>query len=160
MGQPEVDATLKSLAMARSRFNYGLECVPDDRLDWSPGGLARTPLQLADRLTTVLRFVCHLLTERAFPTTRVVVEPATSREVAKQQVDAVAAEVVAIIQRLTEDDMDATMPAPWSDAVPVRLFVFNLPYLYGYFQGQLNMLQLAYGDDKANIPPGYGTECP
>ena len=51
--------------MGRSRFLYGLERTPDDRLNWSPGGAARSPLQQADRAAQFLTFVSYWLKNRA-----------------------------------------------------------------------------------------------
>ena len=49
MPESQVQGVLKSLAMGRNRFLYGLDHVPDDRLNWSPGGEAPSPLQLAGK---------------------------------------------------------------------------------------------------------------
>jgi len=43
---PELQPLENWITMSRSRFVYGLDRVPDDRLNWSPGGEARTPLAL------------------------------------------------------------------------------------------------------------------
>ena len=67
MAVSQLQPLLKGIGMARLRFLYGLDRTPDDRLNWSPGGEAKTPLAVAGRLTGFLGFFSHLLETGAMP---------------------------------------------------------------------------------------------
>lgn len=157
MSLPEVKPILKMLAMSRNRYVHGLDCVPDDRLTWSPGGEARSPLGLADYTVGFLGFVTHLITHKAFPESRPQVTPSETREEAKERLNGVFTGLISAVQGLTEEDMDATIPVPWGES---RLgdFLAMTAFVSGYAQGQMNYCQLAYGDKGANIPSGWGKE--
>ena len=156
---PQLKYLLRGVEMARSRFLHGLDCVPDDRLAWSPGGAAGTPLQLASRYGLFLSSVAHMLQHRTMRS-RPAAPPAAAetREEAKAAVDAGFGNLKAVIGALTAADLEQTAPAPWNPETPLAEWLYAVPGVLGYFQGQLNYLQLAYGDKEANIPPNWGRE--
>src|SRR5260370_14518029 len=67
MPNAQLQPLLKSLGMAQSRFLYGLDRTPDDRLAWSPGGEGKTPLAVAGRVAGFLRFFTHMLQHHTMP---------------------------------------------------------------------------------------------
>jgi len=160
MSLPQLRPILKQLAMGRSRYLFGLDRVPDDRLNYSPGGDARSPLALADYHANFFRMVNYLITRRAFPTERPEIVPSASREEAKAKVDAAYGALIATVKELSEDDLRKTLPAPWGGELTVEEFLTAGVFVAGYTQGQLNYVQMCYGDTDANIPPGWGTEEP
>jgi hypothetical protein len=142
--------------MARSRFLYGLDQTPDDRLNWSPGGSAKSPLGLADRITGFLQFISQLIETGEMPD-RSAPQPAPSesREEAKARVAAGFDRALAVLEGLTEADLQKLVPVPWGARIPVLGVLGFFPTATGYFQGQLNYCQLAYGDEDPNIPPDW-----
>ncbi|HTE18810.1 MAG TPA: DinB family protein, partial [Armatimonadota bacterium] len=117
---PETGAILKTLALNRSRFLYGLDCVPDDRLNWSPGGAARTPLQLADRVAQFLGRITGMLGQPGAAAggggaPQASAPPAASetREQAKAAVEASFEALITAVDALTAADLEVTVPAPW-----------------------------------------------
>ena len=158
MAIPEVTPAIQGLKMAESRFLYGLDRTADDRLDWSPGGAAKTPLQLAGKLEGFLGFLTYMLQNHAMPERRGELPPTpATREEAKQRVAAGFARINDVLQGLQPADLDQPVPAPWGES-SVRQLVGGLGGVVAYHQGQLNYCQLAYGDEDPNIPPNWGRE--
>src|SRR5687768_8393235 len=102
---PQVQYLMKTLAMSRSRFLYGLDRTADDRLNWSPGGAAATPLQLAGKAALFAGAMAHILQNRSMPDRQGgMPPPPASREEAKAAVDAAYERLRSVIAGLTEGD--------------------------------------------------------
>jgi len=158
MPLPQVHHALKYLAMSRSRFLYGIDCVPEERLDWSPGGEAPTPLQLAGKTARFLAFVTHVITHRAMPErSGITPDPPTTREAAKMLVEERFGALRHTLLGVTGTDLAATVPVPWGEAT-IEYVIANIPAIVGYHQGQMNLIQLCYGDKDPNVPPNWGQE--
>lgn len=156
---PQVTILLKGLAMGRNRFLYGLDQTPDDRLSWTPGGEAGTPLQLAGRLAGFLSFLgTWVQTGEMHRGGGEPPPPPATREEAKERLGAAFDRMRQVALDLTEPDLARMMPTPWGEPTPLEQVIVNLPGIVSYFQGQLNYLQLSYGDTNANIPPNWGKE--
>lgn len=158
MANPQVQNVLKGVAMGESRFMYGLSRVPDDRLNWSPGGAAKTPLQLAGKTAAFIGFFTTLLETRQRPA----VEggwppPPQSREEATATLEEAFGGVRRAIVGLSEADLAQIVPTPMGEA-PIREVIAWLGGVIAYHQGQLNYLQMAYGDEDPNMPPNWGKE--
>jgi hypothetical protein len=158
MANPQVQNVLKGVAMGQSRFIYGLSRVPDDRLNWSPGGAAKTPLQLAGKTAAFIGFFTTLLETRQRPA----VEggwppPPQSREEATAKLEEAFGGVRRAIAGLSEADLAQIVPTPMGEA-PIREVIAWLGGVIAYHQGQLNYLQMAYGDEDPNMPPNWGKE--
>lgn len=153
----QVEDLLAALRMGSERFLYGLEQVPDDRLAWAPVTHGKTPLKVAARLARHLRMIAHGLRERGLPADRSVFDAATpeDREAARAGVDEALRELVAALSALTEADLEQEMQAPWGARMPIRRYLPFVMTALAYFQGQLNYVQLAYGDENPNIPPRW-----
>ncbi len=156
MASSQLEAVARGMAMARERFLYGLEKTPDDRLTWSPGGSAKTPLQLAGSVSGFMGFMEHVLRTGEMPERRGELPPAPdSRQAAQDAVRSGIDRLLATIQGLGEGDLQRPVPVPWGVTVPAVEFASFVPAILAYFQGQLNYLQTAYGDMDPNIPPSW-----
>lgn len=150
---PQAHVVLKGLASGQRRFLYGLDKTPDERLNWSPGEADKTPLQVAGSLAGFLTFIAHTLAHRETPQWEGGA-PAT-RNSAKEAIDRACAALRRAVEGLEPADLAAKPPAPWSeDTVEEILWVIHGTILY--HQGQLNYIQLCYGDRDVNIPPAEG----
>jgi len=159
MAIPEVASALKSLAMARNRFLYGIEKVPDDRLEWSPGGSAKSALGLAGKLAGFLGFIAYMTEHSAMPdrTGPQPLPPAT-REEARAALEGAFDGLTGVLSALTPADLERTVPTPWGANVPIPDWMHVGNSVIAYHQGQLNYLQLCYGDEDPNMPPDWGKE--
>jgi hypothetical protein len=159
MALPQLQALSRFLTMSRSRYLYGLDQTPDERLNWSPGGAAQTPLQLAGKTAAFAYTIAHLFEHRSFPERPASPPPAPeSREAAKAAVEAAFARLRDTVAGLTEADLAAEVPTPWRKMAPIGEMLWWLPSVIGYLQGQLNYVQTAYGDTDPNMPPDWGAE--
>ena len=159
MAAAATEGLLSLLVMSHNRFTYGLEQVPEDRLNWSPGGSAKTPLQLAGSVAGFLTFVAAMVADGRMPE-RSGDPPAApeTRPEARRRLDAAFANLQQAVANQTDESLARTVTAPWRAEIPVRDFLWMVASVVGYWQGQLNYLQLAYGDTNANIPPDWGQE--
>lgn len=141
--------------MARSRFLYGLDQVPEEQLTVAPGG-AHSPLIVADRFSAFLERLRIGLTQGiSIPLKDLLPPPATSRAEAKARVEAGFEAVLAVLDSLTDADLERPYTAPWGKTLPTGQMLIFLAGTLGYFQGQLNYVQLTYGDADPNIPPEW-----
>ena len=131
--------------------------MPDDRLTWSPGGAAGTPLALAGRLADFLGFFSHLVTERTVPERPSEPPPApASRDEAKAKVAGAFDRLTKVIENVSQADLPQQIPVPWGGTMPLGELIHGSSGIVSYFQGQLNYLQLCYGDTDPNMPPEWG----
>jgi hypothetical protein len=159
MASNQVQPVLTSLRMSRNRFLYGLDRTADDRLGWSPGGEAKTPLGVAGRLTLFLGFFSHLLETGSMPERPSGPPPVPeNRAAAKSALEAAFRRLESQIEGLREADLTRPLPTPWGTQVPALEMLSYLGGVTGYWQGQLNYIQTAYGDTDPNMPPNWGQE--
>jgi DinB family protein len=159
MAIPQLQELIETIQMGRQRFLYGLERVPEERLRWSPRDAAKTPLELAGRCAGFLDVNAYLLQNRSMPeASGGLPPPPASLDAARAALGSSFARLEETIERLTEADLGQPVPAPWGETVPVLRWLWFIPSVIGYFQGQLNYVQLAYGDEEPNIPPEWGRQ--
>ena len=159
MAVSQLQPLLKGMGMAERRFLYGLDRTPDDRLNWSPGGEAKTPLAVAGRLTGFLGFFSHLLETGAMPERPASLPPPPeNREAAKSAVEAAFRRLETLLTGMREGDLARPLPTPWGTMIPALEMLWWINGITGYWQGQLNYIQTIYGDVDPNMPPGWGQE--
>src|SRR5579885_1020303 len=106
MANASLQPLLKTLGMSERRFLFGLDRTPDDRLRWSPGGEAKTPLAVAGRLAAFLGFFSHLLETGSMPERPTCPPPSPeSREAAKSAVEAAFRRLEAQLNGLREEEL-------------------------------------------------------
>ena len=159
MANASLQPLLKTLGMSEQRFLYGLDRTPDDRLRWSPGGEAKTPLDVAGRVAGFLGFFSHLLETHTMPERPSAPAPSPgSRDEAKAAVSAAYRRLRTLIEGMSEADLAQALPTPWGTMVPAREMLGWIHGVTSYWQGQLNYIQTIYGDMDPNMPPGWGQE--
>src|SRR5438874_6693007 len=110
---------LRMVELSRQRFLHGLDCVPDERLDWSPGEAAGSPLRLAGRLAALLEHRSRILeSQPGVPAERPTPEVPATREEARRLVDAAFARFGALAEGLSDADLERPVVAPWGAEVP------------------------------------------
>lgn len=156
MALPQVQPVIKAATMARDRFVFGLDKVPDEKLSWSPGGEAKSPLQLAGSVEGFMGFLTHLLNTGTMPENRGQRPPAPeTRDDAKERVTQAINGIIALVEGASEADLQKPVQVPWGGTVPAVEMMFGATNVLAYFQGQLNYLQTVYGDMDPNIPPSW-----
>ena len=148
---------VKFVGMSQRRFLYGLEAVPDDRLSWSPSEGGRTILEFADYVARFLGIVTILIREGTMPKVRPsTAPPSASREEAVDRLTGVYGALQSAVRDLPEEKLSSMMIPPWQTEMSVAEMLWFVSSALGYFQGQLNLYQMCYGDAEPHIPPGWG----
>lgn len=161
MALPEVQDCITMLEFARDRYIHGLSVTPEDKSLWTPGGKTRNVLIQASRTANLVGILEHLLGTGQFPQQGGPLAPeAATLEAAQKEVREAYTRFLAVLEKLTAEDLERVVPAPWGEQITVRRWLYLANQALGYSQGQMNFLQLAYGDDNANMPPGYGPSQP
>lgn len=153
---PQLEPLSNALRFGEARLCYGLEQVPDDRLAWSVGGSANTPLQIAGKAANMVGFIAAALEMRAMPERSGAFPPASeTREAALERLSTSFEKLQSALAGLGEADLAKTLRAPWGQELKLSEWIAFVNQVVGYWQGQLNLTQLAYGDENPNIPPQF-----
>src|SRR5437764_873458 len=156
MANPLLNDMVATLEMARERFVYGLDKVPDDHLEWTPGGASRNALALAGRQAGFLGFIAHAIRSGAMPErSGGFPPPPENRETARAAVEGGFNALIEAVRGLSDEDLKKELTAPWGAKHPIAQWLWFISSVVGYGQGQLNFLQLCYGDEDPNIPPSW-----
>src|SRR5687768_1103374 len=108
------------LEMGRQRFLHGLDCVPDDRLNYSPGGSAHSPLELAGRLAAFIEHRARVLGsapgEQVPRSAPAVTE---TREAAHTEINAAFGSLCRSVEGLSDADLERSLTMPWGAEMPL-----------------------------------------
>jgi hypothetical protein len=154
---PQERFILDGLEFSRRRFLYGLDQTPDERLTWTPGETTKTALHIAASLAQFMTLLANSLTGQETPSWDVEsLPPAATREAAEEAINSACAAVRRAVEGLEPGDLAAKPPPPGiNDTVEGVLWWITATIMY--HQGQLNYIQLCYGDGDVNIPPSEGS---
>ncbi|MCO5295516.1 MAG: DinB family protein [Fimbriimonadaceae bacterium] len=135
---------------ALGRFRNDLEAMPDGSLGTSPGGVARTPLDITYEIVVVNRALAmHLRGEQApefeFGKWHHAPDDFATLETALAELDASTHEVLEAFKAIPEDRLDVKR-GPMSAIGTASLVATHLMY----HDGQLNYLQSMHGDDQVH----------
>jgi len=152
----ELEGVEVAARFARDRFLYGLEKTPDDRLGWAPGDGAATPLVLAGKVAAYLGFISYTLAHGAWPERPAAPPPPPAdRAAARAVVEGAFAAYFAALEAATPEHLERQLPSPWGSTVSGRGWLALANQVFGYLQGQLNYIQICYGDTEPNMPPTW-----
>lgn len=157
MAVKQAEDFIGAMTMIRDRFTYGLKCTPDDRLQWTPGGSAKNALEIAGKLAGFLGFISAGIATGALPDMagRTPPPPPPTRDAATTAVEGAFGTIIDAARGLSEADLAKSVPAPWGAQMTIAQWLNAAQGVCGYFQGQLNYLQLCYGDEDPNMPPSW-----
>lgn len=155
MAHASMEPIIASVDLAGQRLVYGLSRTPDDRLDWSVGGSATTPIQILGRAAHMAEDIAYFLEKGTWNMDAENQKPLQNREEVEAGVRSAIEKLKKALAGLTEEDLAGDAPAPWGGSISMRLWPTLALQGMGYAQGQLNLIQLAYGDEDPNIPPDW-----
>jgi hypothetical protein len=137
-------------------YCHFIRSTHQDRLDWRPeieeSTHIRTIIEQVSECITVNRSIAALLrgeTAGTVGTTNL-----SGGEAACEQLAQSAAELAAAIRGLSATDLDRTYEHPRGAVVGKNLIIMPMRNM-GYHIGQLNLIQMLYGDAEFHVPPRW-----
>jgi hypothetical protein len=147
---PAIDAICGALDANLHMYLCDWRAMPEDKLNQSPMGHARTPVAFTAEVIGV-NFACAAIL-RDEPSLSEAEAMAKYSNIGKEDGERLLQESCQALKDaaygLSEEDLNAEVTAPWgAPCTKLRLLGF-LPYHLSYHDGQLNYLHAMYGDTK------------
>jgi hypothetical protein len=156
MPTADVTALIKNVGMAKDRFVFGFEKVPEDRLTFKPSETSASPLEVAGKAAGFAAFLAQFIAEGTMPDRSGGPKPApASREAALAALNEGFDSLAQRLGGLSDEDLNRTLTMPWGTTISARDMLWGVTGVIGYWQGQLNYVQTIYGDMEPNIPPSW-----
>lgn len=154
--QATIDAALTNLEMCKGRFLFTFSFIPDDKLGYTPGGKAKTPLRIAAHVACSNSVFAMIIRGETPPVRSeqdvdaMMEQKETAITTRQQAIDTLensTAEVIAAIKSLTDETVNRIVETPIITA-PMG-FWMNLParHLDGH-ASQLDYIQTTWGDTE------------
>jgi hypothetical protein len=130
-----------------------LAFIPEDKLNVSPMGCARTPLHFTAECAGFNMYVGKLLAgevaERPSPEVREQFYASIDTlEKATEAIRSSADKILAGLENADDEMLMKEIQAPWGATVPVYQLVQTAGVHMGYHDGQINYIQSLYGDGE------------
>lgn len=162
MAAPTLDVASATglLSVARAQAQKGLayfQCtfsfVPDDRLQWSPGGKARTPQYIAAHVAASTEYIARALagnppTEQSMDQIFAWIDEEASQIASREEA---VARLDSSLQEFL-DALDGISPEAVAQSADLRFYV-ELPGIHYHMHGgQIDSYQLIWGDEQFHFP--------
>ncbi len=136
----------KSVGSARSRFLWALGHIPDDKLTYSPTPTAKSALQIASHVIAANGFFTSALTGGVVTGAPAMdVGEIASRQEAVERINASTDALLAAINALSPERLDAVIPTPFGDSSAAFFLGIAGVHTFGH-AAQLEYLQTCWGD--------------
>ncbi len=142
----------EQLETVKGDFLADLTALEGSQVNTAPGGVARTPLDLAYEVSFVNRRMGKRIRGEAvepFPEGFMRAPEGYDLEAAKLDFSSTMDELIATWDNLPADELFRPIQLPTEVTHPIDL-VWLACYHTGYHDGQLNYLQSMYGDEKVH----------
>jgi len=150
MGMRLQEAVALRTERAAEEFLSAIARVPDDKLEWSPNGDARTPLDILQECGRVNERWAEMLETGQWITWKQdhiqdLIARTSTRESAVAYFSAATERFVAAVRDLPDARLDEPFTAPWRTASTAEWLMHALWHI-SYHEGQINYIQTLYGD--------------
>jgi len=148
---PEAKA---ELTRAKERAERALATTPDDKINWSPGPCARTPIQLVAHGAMGISGIQGMLVGKPFPYAGIVEADTawraaekefTNREQVLALLEQSSAEYLAWLDTLTAEQLASTLELPFGSFPMAAAITFAADHLRNH-AAQIDYIQTVYGD--------------
>ena len=139
---------------AKERMARALATTPDDKINWTPGSCARTPLQQVVHSAMAVSGIQEMLVGKPFPyadvaeadsTWRAEEKEFTTREQALSLLEQSSAEYLAWLDTLTDAQVASTLQLPFGAFPMASAITFPADHLRNH-AAQIDYIQTIYGD--------------
>lgn len=156
-----VEVCMASAVQEMEMFLRNFSKVPDDRLNWTIAPNAKSPLRIAAHTALYAGRFAAMMRERALPkpenmaawlAKREAEEAAViSREAMEEIFRAGTAEVLAVLESLTDEDLAVTLDSGQGWTMPLS-HLAKLPGWHATLHcGQIDFLQTCWGDTEIYV---------
>jgi hypothetical protein len=139
---------------AKERMARALATTPDDRINWSPGACARTPLQQVAHGAMAISGIQDMLVGKPFPYTDIAKADAEWRAAEKEFTT--RAQVLGLLEQssgaylawldtLTSEQLASTLQLPFGSFPMAAAITFAADHLRNH-AAQIDYIQTIYGD--------------
>jgi hypothetical protein len=127
--------------------------LPADKLDASPGGVARTPRQVTAEVIWLTKWGTAMLTGQEAPAMGEEAQTAIAAHLTTTQsfcdnITSATNEFVAAINSASDETLMKMVTPPWQMDAPAHAVASIIVNHIWYHDGQLNYIQSLYGDEK------------
>jgi hypothetical protein len=147
------EVALTATIRARDSLERALNALPPDKHSWCVGGVGRTAIQIVAHCAATNLFQAAAFSGAPLPfltreeQDREVASCGTMTEALSFLNRSVKAVCDAIVT-MKPERMAETMVLPWGERMPIALGLLSPSYHMQYHEGQINLIQLALGDDE------------
>ena len=122
------------------------QAIPEEKLDWMPGGEARTARQLLEELVTTTTFTAQMIRDMKMPEMTEEKLPKSITELEKLHKAAIT-DFLKAVSEFPEDKLQEKLDLPWGNLTFFQ--IISYPYWnMMYHFGQISYIQLLYGDKE------------
>jgi len=139
--------------MVTKELLVALQYTPDDKLDWVPMGVAKTPRAIFVECAGGNRWLAAELrgeSNAAAVFEGIKADDYPTREALAEFVESSQAELLAAIDALSEDQLDEKRQVFWGEETLRDLVWMGMMHT-GYHVGQLNYIQTLWGDAEMHF---------
>lgn len=131
---------------------YNLDSIPDDKLDWKPSPEANSALEVAHHLVGAILGLTGLLRGANGGEAGEVVVPAkpTTREEARQQLEAASDDYAQFIQTVKLEELGKIVDTPMGQ-MPFWFLAGMTPIDTIHHHGQIAYIQMLLGDTESHF---------
>lgn len=149
-----VEDAMDEFTRAKDRLMKDLGCTPDDKINWSPGSSARTPIQQVAHAAMSLEGILKMFGGEPFPfenisemdaTWRRAEKQFTTREQATGLLEKNCAAYIAWLDTLTPEQIESTFKTPFGEFPMAAAVTFAADHLRNH-AAQIEYIQTCYGD--------------
>ncbi len=131
---------------AGKNFSYNLGFIADDKLGWKPAPEAKSALEIAAEVTSVLNMFTALLQKQPPPEAPVF----STREEAQTAVEKASADYALLLLSLGDNDLIGEMQLPYGPMAKARAIALPVADTL-HHHGQIAYLQTMLGDTESHF---------
>lgn len=134
-------------------FDAGVKAIPADKLEWSPGGKARTVMSIMAECAYFPDWLNACIEKGGFADEGGFGKEGESFDELLATLHRKADEFLAQVKGMSTEELAKPVNFPWEStdaAGAVGYYLWNLTYHYG----QINYIQLLLGDEEMHMPTG------
>lgn len=149
---PPLEILAGQMEWAANNYAYNLDFIPDDKLNWKPAPTASSALEISEHAAVAIRGLLAVLSGTA-PAAD---EAPQTRDAAKAQVKAAAAEYAAWVRTVKTGDLNRIIDTGGMGQMPLVQFATVPAIDFIHHHGQIAYIQTLLGDTQSHFAPMNG----